>query len=67
MGAGGARCPCNLALRSGYPPNTTNPKEIEEAKNAPYEQKKLAYKYANDWLEIWNDKSAAIGVVWNGE
>ena len=55
-------------LRLGYSPNTTNPKEIEEAKNALKEQKKLVYKYANDSArDLLADKSAAIGVVWNGE
>ena len=55
-------------MRLGYSPNTTNPKEIEEAKNALKEQKKLVYKYANDSArDLLADKSAAIGVVWNGE
>ena len=55
-------------LRLGYSPNTTNPKEIEEAKNALKEQKKLVYKYANDSArDLLADKSAAIGVVLNGE
>ena len=55
-------------LRLGYSPNTTNPKEIEEAKNALKEQKKLVYKYANDSArDLLADKSAAKPVVWNGE
>ena len=55
-------------MRLGYSPNSTNPKEIEAAKNALKEQKPLVYKYANDSArDLLADGSATIGVVWNGE
>ena len=55
-------------LRLGYSPNTTITKEFEEANNPLKEQMKLVYKFANDSArDLLADKSAAIGVVWNGE
>ncbi len=54
--------------RLGYSMNTTNPDELEEAKNALIEQKPLTQAYVIDQVR---DKmiggEAAIGVIYSGE
>lgn len=54
--------------RLGYSINSTNPKELEEAKQSLIDQKPLILKYgADDVMDIMRSGEAAIAMIWSGE
>ena len=54
--------------RLGYSINSTNPKELEEAKNSLIEQMPLVLKYgADDVMDIMRQGEAAVAMIWSGE
>ena len=58
-----------MALKKlGYSLNTTNEKELEEAKNLLIEQKPLVLKYGADEVkDLMTSGEAAIAMIWSGE
>ncbi len=58
-----------IALKkNGVSMNSTDPADIEKAKEDLMKQKPLVYKYANDSArDLLANGSASVGVVWNGE
>ena len=54
--------------RLGYSINSTDPKELEEAKNSLIEQRPLVLKYgADDVMDIMRQGEAALAMIWSGE
>ena len=54
--------------RLGYSINSTDPKELEEAKNSLIEQMPLVLKYgADDVMDIMRQGEAAVAMIWSGE
>lgn len=52
----------------GYSLNSTNPKELEEAKNLLIEQGKLVKKYgADEVLDLMRSGEVAVAMIWSGE
>ncbi len=58
-----------MALKKlGYSLNTTDEKELEEAKNLLIEQKPLVLKYGADEVkDLMTSGEAAIAMIWSGE
>ncbi|MGG7058317.1 ABC transporter substrate-binding protein [Clostridium nigeriense] len=58
-----------MALKKlGYSLNTTDEKELEEAKNALIEQKPLVLKYGADEVkDLMTSGEVAIAMIWSGE
>lgn len=58
-----------MALKKlGYSLNTTNEKELEEAKNLLIEQKPLVLKYGADEVkDLMTSGEASIAMIWSGE
>jgi spermidine/putrescine transport system substrate-binding protein len=58
-----------MALKKlGYSLNTTNEKELEEAKNLLIKQKPLVLKYGADEVkDLMTSGEAAIAMIWSGE
>ena len=58
-----------MALKKlGYLLNTTNEKELEEAKNLLIEQKPLVLKYGADEVkDLMTSGEASIAMIWSGE
>ncbi len=58
-----------MALKKlGYSLNSTNEKELEEAKNLLIEQKPLVLKYGADEVkDLMTSGEAAIAMIWSGE
>lgn len=54
--------------RLGYSINSTDPKELEEAKQSLIEQKPLVLKYgADDVMDIMRQGEASLAMIWSGE
>ncbi|MGL5086861.1 MAG: ABC transporter substrate-binding protein, partial [Clostridium sp.] len=54
--------------RLGYSINSTDPKELEEAKQSLIQQKPLVLKYgADDVMDIMRQGEASLAMIWSGE